>query len=980
MSRSALVVVLQLLGKFGNSCSAETLNNPLGSFFTPRLMAEQMVARVQRECPFCGQFFQGLGNHLQHCKDRQGRDYSQYLSKKTLQKKTRKRKELCPKCQKSFLRLETHLKNSASCRSISPPAINCETLEPDSSGPTRSENPPNQPDDDFSHFHDTMPQHLHNAAPISAMPGSSSDPPQCKAPLKLPSSKEDWQKANAFFKENLVPTVLQATSAEEKNYILADGIYSYFSSHYGIKQSSTTSKRKTPRHEKHDRALKKVTELKNKARKDLRQAKREGKTGEVILSLARNFFSLVRQQSQLKKKSRKSSEASSAKKTRQHCHKNFWRFARELLNDDVASKISPQFSADEAFHFFSTTYQSTPASFMRPSWMPTPQPPTTEFETDTIVAEEIQAVVKRTKSGSSPSPFDQVPYQVFKRCPDLTAALIDLFNCCWATKTIPLAWKTAGIKLLGKSSAIDNPSTPTNFRPIALTSCIGKFFTSILKNRWLNYMLENGYLDPRVQKAFMTATPGCTEHHSKLASILFEARKKHKSLAVAWLDLANAYGSVHHSLIQFSMKHYHAPPELCSILDALYSDLSATILTQEWTTPSIPLKIGVYQGDPLSVVVFNTVINSLVDTLQTRDDLGYTLSDTQDRINLLQYADDTCIVADGPATCQHLLTMVERWLAWSGMKAKVPKCFSLALQGSTGRTFDPQLTLEGQTLPFMGNQTIKFLGLPIRIPHDPTMARVNLKESLDRMLKSVDQCPVTRKQKLKLYKLGVCPRLNWPLTIHELPLTWIERQLEATATRYLKKWAGLAKPANPNLLYLPKESGGLSLPSLSSLYKQLQISRQCQLLTSSDPCVRRIAEKGLQSEELVQRKKFRPAITVRNTMQQDPSLSRKALRVAAKRSVTKEDDHARLSQLQSLPRQGHMVRSFPPDMPAVWAEAVQGLPDEQFKFALNAAHDTIPHNANLHLWKKKDHDTCTLFGMTTKIWSTSSTPAGWQET
>ena len=162
--------------------------------------------------------------------------------------------------------------------------------------------------------------------------------------------------------------------------------------------------------------------------------------------------------------------------------------------------------------------------------------------------------------------------------------------------------------MLGKSSANDNPSTPSNFRPIALSLCIGKIVTSILKSRWLNYMFENGYLDPRIQKAFITATPGYTEHHSKLASILFEARKKHKSLAVAWLDLANAYGSIHHSLIQFSMKHYHAPPELCSILDALYSDLSTTILTQKWTTPSIPLKSGVYQGDPLSVVVFNTVI------------------------------------------------------------------------------------------------------------------------------------------------------------------------------------------------------------------------------------------------------------------------------------------------------------------------------------------------------------------------------------
>ena len=87
--------------------------------------------------------------------------------------------------------------------------------------------------------------------------------------------------------------------------------------------ASPHSKKKTPRHEKHDRALKKVMELKNKARKELRQAKQEGKTGEVILSLARNFFTLVRKQSQLKKKSRKSSEASSAKKTRQRCHKNF---------------------------------------------------------------------------------------------------------------------------------------------------------------------------------------------------------------------------------------------------------------------------------------------------------------------------------------------------------------------------------------------------------------------------------------------------------------------------------------------------------------------------------------------------------------------------------------------------------------------------------------------------------------------------------
>ena len=191
--------------------------------------------------------------------------------------------------------------------------------------------------------------------------------------------------------------------------------------------------------------------------------------------------------------------------------------------------------------------------------------------------------------------------------------------------------------------------------------------------------MSNGYLDPSIQKAFMPTTPGCVEHHLKLAAILAEAKKKHKSLAVCWLELANAYGSVHHSLIQFSIKHYHAPPQFCSALDALYSGLSARVITADCITPCIPLQVGVYQGDPLSVVIFNTVMNTLIDTLQTRVDLGYTITGSRHQVNLLQYADDTCMLANSPASCQHLLNMVDNWLQWSGMKAKVPKCHSMAL-------------------------------------------------------------------------------------------------------------------------------------------------------------------------------------------------------------------------------------------------------------------------------------------------------------
>ena len=268
-----------------------------------------------------------------------------------------------------------------------------------------------------------------------------------------------------------------------------------------------------------------------------------------------------------------------------------------------------------------------------------------------------------------------------------------------------------------------HPSIPSNFRPIALTSCIGKVFTSILRNRLLSFLVDNHNLNSNVQKAFMPGVPGCLEHQFTLTAVLSEARKKHKSLAVAWLDLANAYGSVHHALIQFSLQHYNVPSEISSLVNSLYCNLSASIHSPEWTTETFPLKIGVYQGDPLSVNIFNCVINTLVDTIQRRVDLGYILCGAPTPVNLLQYADDIGVMSGSVAGCQHLLTLVDKWLQWSGMRAKIPKCHALEVRASTGQVFDPQLLLANDNLPFLGNNSLRFLGLEIQISSDPMAAR-----------------------------------------------------------------------------------------------------------------------------------------------------------------------------------------------------------------------------------------------------------------
>ena len=66
--------------------------------------------------------------------------------------------------------------------------------------------------------------------------------------------------------------------------------------------------------------------------------------------------------------------------------------------------------------------------------------------------------------------------------------------------------------------------------------------------------------------------------------------------------------------------------------------------------------------------------------------------------------------------------------------------------------------------------------------HPATATKETLIAKLKRMLQAVDKCPLKSHQKLELYKAGVCPRLSWLPLMEELPITWVERELEATTT------------------------------------------------------------------------------------------------------------------------------------------------------------------------------------------------------
>ena len=352
---------------------------------------------------------------------------------------------------------------------------------------------------------------------------------------------------------------------------------------------------------------------------------------------------------------------------------------------------------------------------------------------------------------------------------------------------------------------------------------------------------------------------------------------------------------------------------------------------------------------------------TLNDALKPLSHLGYKFSSTKHSIHLLQYADDTCLVADGPSSCRELLKQVERWLQWSGMKAKVPKCHSLGIRSSTGRPFDPCLTLNNQHIPFISNNPIKFLGYRIQVPMDNSAVRASLHSKLLSLLQRVNDVPVTGKQKLLLYKAGICPRIMWDLSVSHLSLTWVTTALEAEATRYLKKWVGLARSANTGSLYLPKSKGGMGLPSIVSLFKKQQVSHASQLISSRDPTVRYSATQNTISEQQKIRMKFKPIVVARDALAVDPGMSGKRLSKVARARVMEDDSEERHSLMLASERQGEALRVADGEAAAQWASALKCLTPFELKFSLNACQDTLPHNANLSLWKGHPSD-CKLCG------------------
>ena len=111
---------------------------------------------------------------------------------------------------------------------------------------------------------------------------------------------------------------------------------------------------------------------------------------------------------------------------------------------------------------------------------------------------ELQSAIATT-SDTSVGP-DRIHYFFFRHLPGITLCfLLDTFNALWSGHVFPDAWKEAVIIPIRKGGK--DGKDPRDYRPIALTSCMGKLLERMVVQR-LSWHLERHQLLNNCQCGF----------------------------------------------------------------------------------------------------------------------------------------------------------------------------------------------------------------------------------------------------------------------------------------------------------------------------------------------------------------------------------------------------------------------------------------------------------------------------------------------
>ena len=313
---------------------------------------------------------------------------------------------------------------------------------------------------------------------------------------------------------------------------------------------------------------------------------------------------------------------------------------------------------------------------------------------------EVKSVLKKIKTRAAPGE-DRISNTMLKQLPECCLNLIlRLANLTIARSQVPEAWKSARIRMIPKKKMSTNPA---DFRPISLTSCLGKLVERLIALR-INEFLKRNNLIIKQQSGFR-------EHRRTSDNLVFLTQKikesfiKSKKVCAIFFDISKAFDSVWHNGLIYKLFKIGLPDYLFYWVVDFLRIRSFVVLVNGAESCRYVILGGVPQGATISPLIFCIYINDVPITSIPNTSEGLLFAD--DLTSLFIYDDARKI----EKLLSDYMKEFEDWLSKWRLKAHPNKCSYTIFVGNGRRGTQTELvpTLYGEKLPY--EEFPKLLGI-----------------------------------------------------------------------------------------------------------------------------------------------------------------------------------------------------------------------------------------------------------------------------
>ena len=736
---------------------------------------------------------------------------------------------------------------------------------------------------------------------------------------------------------------------------------------------------------------------------------------QVDIEIRRLFYQSIKTYSFIKKLREKQKRKNDAEAQERSLFKNFWSFAKRAVEGTVGADVKgPTFTFDDANKFYRDRY-STPAPLVEDaiSWFPTiPVPVIKDFDMSPIRPRDVRNTLHSKRATSAPGD-DGILNGHMKHLDATHHFLATLFSKLLLKTPEPWdGWGDSRICLIHKQG---DTSDPSNFRPIALTSTVGKLFHQILANRMSQFLVLNGLIDSSTQKAFLSGISGCQDHNLIMQEILNHCKSNRKTVHVTWFDLEDAFGSVPHDLIPTALGRMHLPDNVRTYVSSLYSKLRGKVRTKNFVSNNFNFKKGVFQGDPLSPLIFLICFNPIIEELKKSENFGYDLDGM--KYITLPFADDFNLITTHKGRHQKLINKLHVLTSSMGLKLKPRKCKSLSI--CAGKSTEIQFQLNNNALKsILDDKYHKFLGGLYTFDNTSKSKAGIIYDVFYNGLENIDALLIRNELKVRIYSEYFLGSKRFLFSIHDLHSSQIS-EIENLTHRYIKKWLGIPRSGSWCLVH---DRHGINIKSISHFYKECRTVSLINIRQFSDARVRHALDTKEARESKWKRKSspamlaldvgnslstsaqptfttptssppnFAPSTpippasptiathsevlnplldttfssvssdeeTASNNLIAAP-LKKRHIRHAAQKHIQECEDAYWRDKISKLIMQGDFLNLLiEEDSNVTWKSYLWGLPRGVVKFAVNSGLNTLPSADNLKRWGKRTSDICKI--------------------